>query len=292
LEVSREANPEYHEGFLQGMRELGYIEGKDFVTDHGDANGRLTALADRAAELVRRRADMILLSAERSFREARAASPTIPILMMGIVDPIGGGFITSLARPGGNVTGLATSSDDTTPKQLELLGEIIPKRSRIAFLRNPDITYSAAVARIVQDAGEKAGLPIVHLEARSLPDIEAAFVRMAKEDIRAILIPPAALFSQHRLRIVELALSQRLPTMFAIREMVTAGGLMSYGQSRREFYRQGATFVHKIMRGAKPGDLPVEQPTRFHLTINRKTADALGVTIPPILYIFADEVIE
>ena len=290
---SREASSiENLSALQQGMRDLGYVEGKDFVIDFGEANGRWNALVDKAAELARQKADMILISEQAAFDAARATTRTIPIIMLGMVDPVGSGFVTSLARPGGNVTGLARSSDDTAPKQLDLLAELLPKRARIAVLGNPAATGYAAVARIVQSAAQKAGLSIVHMEARNLREIEAAFAAIARDGVQAILILPTALFAQNRPRMVELALNYRLPTISSEREWARAGGLMGYGHGIAEFTRQAATYVHKIMRGAQPSDLPVEQPTRFPLVINRKTAAALGLTITPNLYIFAEEVIE
>jgi putative ABC transport system substrate-binding protein len=291
--ASREASVvENYAALQQGMRGLGYVEGKDFVVDFGEADGRWTTTADKAAELVRQKADMILVSNLVGIDAARAATRTIPIIMVGMVDPVGSGFVASLPRPGGNVTGTANSSDDTAPKQLELLAEFVPKGARIAVLGNPDAAGYASTVRIVQATGQKAGLAIIAMEARNLPEIEAAFAAIVRERAQAVLLTPSALFAQHRIRMVELALSNRLPSSLSVREWARDGGLMSYGQSFAEFWRQSATFVHKIMRGAKPEDLAVEQPSRFHLVINRKTADALGLTIPPILYIFADEVIE
>src|SRR5262249_29814505 len=225
-------------------------------------------------------------------RPAQQATRTIPIVFAGITDPVGNGYVASLARPGGNTTGLATSFDDTSPKQLELLATIVPNASRIGLLGHPETPNFFSVLKVTRDAAQQAGISRVVMEARNLRDIENAFATFGSERVQAVMVVAHAIFFSLRERITELALRRRLPTMFSQREYTEAGGLRSDGQSQREFLRGAATFVHKIMRGAKPAALPVEQPTRFHLVINRKTADALGLTIPPILYIFAEEVIE
>jgi len=279
-------------GFLQGMRELGYVEGKDFVTESRNAEGQYARLPDLAAELVRLKVDVIITGAAAAVLPAQQATRTIPIVFAAITDPVGNGFVASLARPGGNTTGLATATDDTSPKQLELLATIVPNSSRIGLLGNPETPSFSPVLKVTRDAAQQAGISLMVMEARNLQDIENAFATFGSERVQAVMVVADSIFFGLRERIPELALRHRLPTMFSTREYTEAGGLMSYGQSVREFYRSAATFVHKIMRGAKPADLPVEQPTRFHLVINRKTADALGLTIPPILYIFADEVIE
>jgi putative ABC transport system substrate-binding protein len=279
-------------GFLQGMYELGYIEGKDFVGEYRSTEGQYARLPDLVAELVRLKIDVITTGIAAAVRPLQQATRTIPIVLVGITDPIGNGFVASLARPGGNTTGLAASYDDTAPKQLELLSTIVPNPSRVGFLGNPETPNYSPVLNVTQDAARKAGISLMQIEARNLQEIENAFATFGKERVPAVMVASDAVFFGQRERLVELALQHRLPTMFAQREYTEAGGLMSYGQSQREFYRSAATFVHKIMRGAKPADLPVEQPTRFHLVINRKNADMLGVTIPALLYIFADDVIE
>jgi len=278
--------------FAEGMRDLGYVEGKDFVLDYGDANGRWSGAQERAAELVRQKADMILVAGRFSTDAAVTATRMIPIILVGTVDPVGNGRITSLARPGGNVTGLASSADDSAPKQLELLAEIVPNRSRIAVLGNPNVQGYSILLRIAGEAARKAGITIVPMEARTAPEIESAFAALGQQSVQGVLVNNSGSYVDNRSLIVELALAHWLPTMFAVREFVVAGGLMSYGQSSADFFRQAATYAQKIMRGAAPADLPVEQPTRFHLTINLKTARALGLTIPQSLQYLADEVIE
>ena len=202
-------------------------------------------------------------------------------------DPVGNGLVASLVRPGGNITGLASSSDDSSPKQLELLASVVPNVSRIGVLGNPATSNYSSVLKSAQDAAKKVGLSIVPMEARSPQEIENAVAALAKEGVPAVMFPGDAVFFGQRQRIAELALANHLATMFAQREYVVAGGLMSYGENLADFFRRAASYVDKIFKGATPGELPIEQPARFDLVINRKTADALGVTIPAQLYIFA-----
>ena len=206
-------------------------------------------------------------------------------------DPVGNGFVASLARPGGNITGLSGSSEDTSPKQLELVASVVTNVSRIGLLGNPASPVYADVRKSAQTAAQKVGLTLVSVEARNLQEIDRAFADLNNQRVQAFIGAADAVFFTQRQQIAELALRNRLPSMFSQREYAQAGGLMSYGENLSDFFRRAASFVDKIFKGAKPGDLPIEQPTRFNLVINRKTADALGMTIPPQLYIFADEVI-
>jgi len=207
-------------------------------------------------------------------------------------DPVGNGYVASLARPGGNITGLSGSSDDTSPKQLELVATVVPNVSRIGLLGNPATPTYTAVRKGAENVAQKAGLSLVTIEARDPQEIENAFAAFGKERVQAFIAAGDAVFFTQRRQIAELALRHHLPSIFSQREYAEVGGLMSYGESLSDFYRRAPSFVDKIFKGAKPGDLPIEQPTRFNLVINRKTADALGLTIPPHFYIFADEVIE
>jgi putative ABC transport system substrate-binding protein len=279
-------------GFMQGMRDLGYLEGKDFVVEWRSAEGHYERLPDLAAELVRMNVDVIVTGSSPAVRPAQQATATIPIVMGYSTDPVRSGFVASLAHPGGNTTGLAGSGDDSSPKQLELLATIVPKLSRVAYLTNPQSPTSVTLMKSAQSAAEKAGILLVTVEARNPQEIDDAFAAMAKQDVAAVMVGTDALLFIQRQQIAQLALRNRLASIFQLREYVVAGGLMSYGESLEEFYRRAASFVDKIFKGAKPGDLPIEQPTRFNLVINRKAADEIGLTIPPQLYIFADEVIE
>jgi putative tryptophan/tyrosine transport system substrate-binding protein len=290
--VSPQAFSGLYAGFLQGMRELGHVEGRDFITEVRSSEGEPSRLPDLAAELVRLKVDVIVTGSTAAMRPLKQATTTIPIVMAYSTDPVGNGLVPSLARPGANVTGLAGSSDDTAPKQVELLATVVPNVSHIGILGNPtNLTYSP-VRRSAQEAANKSGIAIFATEARNPQEIETAFASFGKERVQAVLVTGDPVFFSRRQQITELALQGRLPSMFVQREYPEAGGLMSYGESLSEFYRRAANYVDKIFKGAKPADLPIEQPTLFKLVINRKTADALGVTIPPQLYIFADEVIE
>jgi len=290
--VSRSAASGSYVAFVQGMRELGHVEGKDFVIEWRSVEGRYERFPEIAAELVRLNIDVFVTGVTAALPALKRATSTIPIVMAYSTDPVGNGLVASLAHPGGNITGLAGSSDDSSPKQLELLATIVPNLSRLGLLGNPDTeTYSSVLNR-TQDAAQKIGLSLIPIEARNRQEIEDAFASFAKERVPAVMVAVDAVFFGQRWRIAELALANHLATMFALREYAEAGGLMSYGENIAEFFRRAASFVDKIFKGARASDLPIEQPTKFSLVINRKTADALTVTIPPQLYIFADEVIE
>ena len=290
--ASREGSSDVIAGFPQGMHDLGYVEGRDFVIEYRFARGNYNEFSGFAAELVRSGVDVFVLGTMAAIRPVREVTSTIPIVMGYSTDPVGNGFAHSLARPGGNVTGLAGSSDDTAPKQLELLGSVVPNLSRVGYLGNPGNPNTASALAAIRVAAASTKLDVAAAQVRTPAEIEIAFTRFAADRGQAIVAAGDALFMSQRSRIVELALAHRLPSMFVQREYVVAGGLMSYGENLKDFFRRAATFVDKILKGAKPGDLPIEQPTKFNLAINRKTADALGLTIPPQLYIFADEVIE
>jgi ABC-type uncharacterized transport system substrate-binding protein len=293
--LSAQSRPVFFElyaGFQQGMRELGYVEGKNFVGEFRFAEGQYARLPGLAMELVGLNVDILFTAVTAAVRPLQQATRTIPIVFTSINDPVGNGFVASLAQPGGNTTGLAGSTDDTAPKQLDLLVGIVPNVSRIGLLGNPDNPSYAPILTNTRAAARQAGLILVPAEARNLKEIERAFSVFGQEHVQAFMMAPDSVFFSHRQQLSEFALRDRLPSMFGQREYAAAGGLMSYGESVKEFYRRAAAYVDKIFKGAKPGNLPVEQPTRFHLVINRKTAQALGVTIPPHLYIFADEVIE
>jgi putative ABC transport system substrate-binding protein len=289
---SPEAASGLRRALLQGMLELGYVEGRDFVIEARFADGEYERFPVFAAELVRLNVDVILVAASAAIRTVQRATTTIPIVLVYSTDPVGNGFVASLARPGGNITGLSSSSDDTSPKQLELVATVVPNASRIGLLGNPSSVVYDDVKKGTLNAAQKAGLSVIPVEARDPKEIETAFAEFDKQRVQAFISAGDALFFRQRRQIAELALKTRLPSIFSQREYAEAGGLMSYGENLSEFFRRAASFVDKIFKGAKPGDLPMEQPTRFNLVINRKTADALGVIIPPQLYIFADEVIE
>jgi putative ABC transport system substrate-binding protein len=279
-------------GFQQGMREHGYVEGKDFVMEWRFADAKPERYSEFTAEFVRLKVDVIVVGTPAAVRTVQHATSTIPIVMGYSVDPVGNGFVASLARPGGNTTGLASSQDDATPKQVELLTMAVPNLSRVGWLANPDSPNFDPVLKNVRAAAQEVGLVLVTAEMRSPQEVPGAFATMARERVDAVMVMSDALTVMQRDRIAELALKNRLPTIFPLREYVVAGGLMAYGENIRDFFRRAAFYVDKILKGAKSTDLPIEQPTRFFLTINLNTAKALGVEIPPTLLARADEVIE
>jgi len=285
--------PSHLDAFRQRLRELGWVEGQNIVIDYRYAEGRVDRLPDLAAELVRLKVDLIVASAgTQAATAAKNATETIPIVMIYVRDPVGTGLIASLARPGGNVTGVSGSAGlELFAKQLELLKETVPKIRRVAILSNPDNAYHQLAIREVNVAARSLGVQLQLLEARGPNEFDGAFAAMAKERVGALLVLSDAIFGSHRTRLADLAARSRLPAAFGVRDAVEAGGLMSYGPSILDSYRQAATYVDKILKGAKPADLPVEQPMKFELVLNLKTAEALGLTIPPLILFQADEVI-
>ena len=283
----------YFEVFLQRLRELGWIEGKNIVIEYRWAEGRSDRLPDLAADLVGRKVDVIFAPATAAAVATKHATDTIPIVMATGGDPERLGLVASLARPGGNVTGLAYSVGmDTLGKQVEFLKGVFPKLRRLAILSNPaNPPHELAIKAVTASAGS-LGVELQLLEARVPAEFESAFAAMARERADALLVLPDGIFALHRARLQDLAARTRLATMYGQREHVEAGGLMSYHPDFRDSFRRAATYVDKILRGAKPGDLPVEQPTKFELLINLKTAGALGLTIPRTLLLRADQVIE
>jgi putative ABC transport system substrate-binding protein len=282
------------DAFRQGLRARGWVEGQNMVVDYRLTEGRSDRLPDLAAELVQLKVDIIVAEATQGVAAAKNATTTIPIVMIsGSADPVGLGFIASLARPGGNVTGLSYSvGPEIVGKELELLKEIVPKVRRVAILSNPASPVQPLFIREVNGAARSLAVQLQLLEVRGPNEFEGAFAAMAKERVGALLVVADAVFVFHRTRLVDLAARSRLPAAYGTRPTVEAGGLMSYGPSVRDLFRRSATFVDNILKGAKPGELPVEQPTKFELVINTKTAKALGLTIPPSLLQRADQVIE
>ena len=278
--------------FRQGMRELGYVEGKNLVIEWRFADTHYERLAGLAAELVQMKMDVLVAGGNDAPLAMQKITATIPIVMAGASDPVGSGLIKSLARPEGNITGLSTISNDLGPKRLELLLGMAPKLSRMAVLMNPANTVHTRSLKKVQAAAQKLGVTILPLAARNAPEIENAFSVMAREKAGAVIVERDALFNQQVRQIAQLAMKHRLLSITGVREYVEVGGLMSYGSNNADGFRRAATYVDKILNGAKPGDLPIEQPTKFELFINGKTAKALGLTIPQSLLISADKVIE
>ena len=278
--------------FRQALRELGYVEGQNITIEYRFAEGRPDRLPAVAAELVRLKVDVIVTSAPPVPQAAKQATRTIPIVFTSAVDPVGAGLVASLARPGGNITGLANMGSEVVGKHLELLKEAAPTVSRVAILQNPNNRIHAPALREAEGAARALGVRLDVLQARTPAGIDAAFAAMHSQRAGGVLVLRDSFFFVQRTQIVALAAKSRLPAMYGFREYAEAGGLMAYHASLFQMWRRAATYVDKILRGAKPADLPVEQPTTFELVINLKTAKALGLTIPPSLLGRADEVIQ
>jgi len=277
--------------FVQRLRQLGWIEGHTVAIEYRWAEGRSERFAEFAAELVRLKVDVILTHNTPPVLAAKQATSVIPIVFATATDPVGTGVVASLARPGSNVTGLSTQTPDLAGKRIELLREVVPGLRRLAILANPENSYVILEVREVQAAARTLGLEVALFEIRRAEDITPAFEGL-KGGVEALYILPDPLLFTNRLRINTLALGARLPTMHGLREYVEASGLISYGPNWRDQWRRAADYIDKILRGAKPADIPVEQPTKFDLIINLTTAKALGLTVPPTLLARADEVIE
>jgi ABC-type uncharacterized transport system substrate-binding protein len=274
--------------FLQGLRELGWIEGQNLIIERRSTEGNLPRLPDLAAELVRLRVEIIVAGDSGAIDPARQATKTLPIVMTVSGDPVGAGFVVSLGRPGGNITGLTNVSPDLAGKRLELLKEFVPRLGRVAVLgepRHPDWqTLAAATAAL--------GVQLHPLKVSSRDEFEDAFHLAASQGAGGLIVLPSPLTNLSRTRLVALAKSSRLPAVYALREYVEAGGLIAYGPNIPAMYHRAASYVDKILKGAKPADLPVEQPTKFELVINLKTAKALRLTIPQSLLVRADQIIQ
>jgi putative ABC transport system substrate-binding protein len=281
------------DAFRQGLREFGYVEGENLVMAYHGAEGRIERLPDLAAELVQLHVEVIVAVGTAATRAAQDATHTIPIVMTGTSDPVGQGFVASLARPGGNITGLSNLMADLPSKRLEILKETVPHSARIAVLVNPDNPPAKSVLNNLTVAAQALRLHLHVVELRHAEELDTAFAAMTQEGADALMVLSDPLLMDDLLgRVADLATKSRLPAMYDWKMYVEAGGLMSYGTSLPERHRRAATYVDKILKGAKPADLPVEQSTKFELIINLKTAQALGLTLPPHLLFFADEVLQ
>ena len=280
------------EPFRRGMRELGYKEGADFVLELRSAEGRSERLAALVAELVRENVKIIVTSTTPGTQAAMRATRTIPIVFANAADPVSSGLVKSLARPGGNVTGLSNIVADLGQKQLEVLQAALPALSKVGVLTNPENATNLLIAQDVEAAGKRSNISIVAIAARDREGIEAAFGRLSREGVQALIVCLEGLFVQQRNQIAELAIKSRVPTMFGGAGHVEAGGLFSYGPDIADNFRRAAGYVDRILKGATPSDLPVEQPAKFELLVNLRTAKALGMNIPEALRFRADRVIE
>jgi len=277
---------------LEGMRELGYVERRDFVVELRSVDGKYERIPGMSAELVGMKVDVIVANGSAVYRSLQQATRTIPIVITTSADPVGEGFAASLARPGGNFTGLSTGNADIAPKYLELLKIAVPKLSRVAVLMNTTNVGNPGQLKIVRAAAQKTGMTVIAVDAHTPDEIERAFKKLTQDRAEGVIVLADTFFTQQTRQIAELAIRNRLPSIVSTRDQAAAGGFMSYGAGALEFFRRAATYVDKILKGAKPGDLPIELPTKFALVINRKTAKAIGLAVPQELLLRADEVIE
>jgi putative ABC transport system substrate-binding protein len=290
--VSVMLNAANYDALRQGLRELGYVEGRNLVIEYRSADGRTGRFPDLAAELVRRDVDLIITRGTPAALAAKNVTATIPIVMAASSDPVGTHLVVSLARPGGNLTGLSSVVSDLYGKRVELLKEMVPTAAVIANFFNLSNPASPLELKETETATRSLGLRSLRFDVRNGDDIRRAFDAADREPGVALVVQPDGVLQQHRETITELAAKHRLPAIYAAREFIDAGGLALYGVSYPDLYRRAATYVDRIFKGAKPADLPIEQPTRFELVINLKTAKALGLKIPPTLLARADDVIE
>jgi putative tryptophan/tyrosine transport system substrate-binding protein len=284
-----EAYPYY--AIVKGMKELGHVEGKDYVMEWRYTDGRYERFAELAAELVRAKVDIIVTGTPAGVRAAQRATSTIPIVIGAAGDPLALGLVASLSRPGGNTTGMSNITIELSRKTLELLRAAIPNLSRVAVLWNPDNPANPINVRQIQTEAKSLGLSVVPIEANTPERIKSGFAEIKRAEASAVIVLADGFFAQQRRQIAELGLAQRVATMYSNRELPDAGGLMSYGQNMADIYRRSASYIDRIMKGAKPGELPVEQPTKLELVVNLKTARAMGLSIPNEVLLRADEVI-
>ena len=289
---SLSANAARTEAFRHGLRELGYVEGKNIVIDWRSAEGKADRLPALATELVRLKVDIIVSASPTATRSANEATVTIPIVMAFDSDPVGLGFVASLARPGGNITGLSTLAPEISGKLVELLKEIVPRLSRVAVLGTSTTPGYAPVLKEMELAAGALKVKLQNLDVLSPKDIETAYRAASKGRAQAVLVRGGPVLTSQRTQVVDLAVKSRLPAIYNVAEFVEAGGLMTYSVSMTDLYRRAATYVDKILKGAKPADLPVEQPTKFEFIINLKTAKQIGLTIPPNVLVRADKVLK
>ena len=291
LDLDLRTNTYRPDAFRQGLRQVGYAEGKNILIESRGADGKIDRLNELATELVRLNVDVIVTGGPASTRAAKAATATIPIVMTQDPDPVGNGFVASLARPGGNITGLSSLSPETSGKQLELLKEIVPKLSRIAVLGSSTVPGQALQLREIGLAAGPLSVQLESLDVLGPKDLDTAFQAASNHRAEAFIVLPGGILIALRPRIFEYMVKNRFPAIYSVPRVVEAGGLMSYGVNLTDLDRRAATYVDKILKGAKPGDLPIEQPTKFAFVINLNTANQIGMTIPQKVLARADRVI-
>ena len=289
---SQSADAPRRDGFRQGLRELGYTEGQNIFVEYRAAEGKSDRLPELAAELASLKVDVVFAFTIGAVEAVKKAMPAMPVVSV-TPDPVGAGLVASLARPGGNVTGFSTlAGEETVGKLMELLKETVPKINRVAILSNPTNAFTSLALKETQTWARNLKLSIRFFSASTPDEIGKAFAAASKESIGGLVVVPDAMFLAQRVRLAELAAKHHLPAIYGIRDHAEAGGLMAYAANRPEIFRRAATYVDKILKGAKPADLPIEQPTKFELVINGKTAKALGIKIPNSVLLRADKVIE
>jgi ABC-type uncharacterized transport system substrate-binding protein len=292
LVVSFSPESRVAQAFRRGLLDAGYSEGRNVVIEWRYTHGDYDRVAEAAADLVQRKVDVIVVESTVAAQAVKRATSTIPIVMAVVSDPVGSGLVTNLAHPGGNVTGLSTMSIEHSAKRLQLLKETVPRLTRVAVLWSPAMPYHPKVIEDLKTASQSLSIELSLVAARVPEDIDAAFSAVSRAHAQALYVIEGGVFFAHRNETLRLASKARLPAIYAERGYVDAGGLMSYGSSLPDLYRRSAGYVDEILKGAKPGDLPIEQPTKFELVINLKTAKALGITIPQSILLRADEVIK
>ena len=292
LTTRTDRNSLHVEALLQGLRELSYVEGQNLAIEYRSSEGSTDRLPGLAAELVRRKVDIIFAAGGGIAVAARKATSTIPIIFIGTPDPVATGLVASLARPGGNITGFSIGAPGLYGKRLEILKETLPRLSRVGVLLNPANSSSDVILKETRTAGQDLGVQVQSLEGQSPDNIDRAFEGATKAQVGALVVAQQAPMTSNQKRIVELAAKRRLPAMYVDTDSIHAGGLMSYGPSQTDLYRRAAIYVDKILKGTKPADLPVQQPVKYELMINLKTAKALGLTIPPGVLMRAERVIK
>jgi putative ABC transport system substrate-binding protein len=286
------ARVQFWEAFRQRLRELGYVEGQNIAFESRFGEGKLDQVSRLAAELVLLKVDVIVTSGTPASQAAKQATRTIPIVMTQLADPVAAGLVASLGHPGGNVTGLTTQDADLGGKRLELLLQVVPRGSRFALLIDETNPGTMLIAKGTQAAAASLGVQLQSLGVRGPGELDRAFAAMREARAGALIVESSSMLFKSRQRLADLALKNRLPTMFAQRQYAEAGGLMAYAADFSDLFRRAATFVDKILKGAKPADLPIEQPTKFDFVINLKTLKALGLTVPPPLLLQADKLID
>jgi putative ABC transport system substrate-binding protein len=293
VSANRSGSAHLTEAFIQGLRELGYVEGQNIVIEYRWADGNFERLPDLAAELVRLKVAVIVATVTQASLAAKNATATIPIVMVAVGSPVEARLVASLARPGSNITGTSTMADEVVGKQLGLLKETLPKISRVAALWNPaNPVFQASQLRQAESAAKALPVTLQKLEARDTAEIDHAFTTISKEGTKALIVLADPVFTTHRKQIADLSLKHRLPAITGPKEVADAGLLMSYGACVTESYRRAATYVDKILKGAKPGEMPIERPTKFDFVVNLKTAKQIGVMLPQSILYRADTVIK